>query len=87
LVEQQDAVVLQRARQPRRRARRRGPRRLAAGPALEEDEQRPVACVLRSDLAREDRYPVAVRTRVVERNRELVVRDREPVDLARRRHA
>ena len=58
-----------------------------ARPALEEDEERPLAAVLRRDLAREDRDRLAVGPRVVERNRELVVGDHEPVDLARRRHA
>ena len=74
LVEHEHAELVQRAVQPPRRARiARGARRLAARPALQEDEHRPVAPVGVGDLAREDGDPLAVRARVVQRDRELVL--------------
>ena len=74
LVEHEDAELVQGAVQPPRGARVAGrTRRLAAGPALQEDEHRAVASVGVGDLAREDGDPLAVRRRVVERDRELVL--------------
>ena len=83
LVEQENAVVLQRARQPARRLRIGRPRRLVARPALEKDEDGPLAAVLGRDLAREDDDALAVRPRVVERQGELVVGENEAADAAR----
>src|SRR5262249_16685625 len=79
LVEEQHAVVLERARDPARRGRRphRTSRFEAAG-ALEEDEERPLAAVGVCDLAREGGDALAVRPRVVERDRELVLGEDEP---------
>jgi hypothetical protein len=80
LVEHQDAEVLQRALEPARRARvPRRPGRLGAGAALEEDEERPLRAAGVGDLAREDGDRLAARPVVVERERELVLRQHEPV--------
>ena len=57
-----------------------------AGPALQEEQQRPVEAVEVGDLAREDRDLLAVGPRVVERDRELVLGEHQPVDRARDRH-
>ena len=74
------------ARASHRRARRRRPRRLEARAALEEDEERLVATVLGRDLAREDGDLLAVGARVVERDRELVLGEYQPMDRVRDGH-
>jgi hypothetical protein len=50
-----------------RRLRIGRPRRLVARAALEKDENRPLAAVLRRDLAGEDDDALAVLPRVIER--------------------
>jgi hypothetical protein len=45
---------------------------------LQEDEERPLEPVRIRDLARKDGDLLAVGTRVVERQRELVLRENEP---------
>jgi hypothetical protein len=80
LIEHQDAEVLQRPLEPARRARvPRRPRRLEARAALEEDEERAVGAAGIGDLAREDGDRLAARPVVVERQRELVLGQHEPV--------
>ncbi len=80
LVEHQHAEVLQRPLEPARRARVPGrPRRLEAGTALEEDEERPVGAAGIGDLAREHGDRLAARPVVVERERELVLGQHEPM--------
>src|SRR5512142_1529437 len=81
LVEHQDAEVLERAGDPRQQRLGTGrPRRLGAGAALQVDEERLLEPRRLGDLAREDRDPVAVGSRVVERHRELVLGQDEPGD-------
>src|SRR5215212_2903357 len=66
--------------QPARRARvPRRPRRLGAGAALEEDEERAVGAAGVGDLAREHGDRLAARPVVVERERELVLGQHESV--------
>src|SRR3954465_9583294 len=70
LVEHQDAEVLQRPREPARRARvPRRPRRREAGAALEEDEERPVGAAGVGALGGEDGDRHAARPVMVERER------------------
>jgi len=53
-------------------------RRLVTGAALKEDQEGPMESVRIAHLAREDGDPVAVRLRVIERHRELVLGEDEP---------
>src|SRR4051794_3684260 len=86
LVEHEDAELAERAVEPAGAARgARRPRRLRAGPALEEDEEGPVAAVGVGHLAREDGDLRAVGGGVVERYLELVLDEDEPAGAARRR--
>src|SRR4051794_16682367 len=86
LVEHEDAELAERAVEPAGAARvARRPRRLRAGPALEEDEEGPVAAVGVGHLAREDGDLRAVGGGVVERYLELVLDEDEPAGADRRR--
>ena len=78
LVEHEHAELLQGAVEPRRRGRPpRRPRRLRARPALEVDEERPVAPVGVGHLARKHGDPLAARRGMVEGHRELVLGQHE----------
>src|SRR5581483_829543 len=60
LVEKEDAVVAERTVEPERLLPGERPRRRRAGAALEEDEVRALAAVVRGHLACEERQPPAV---------------------------
>ena len=78
LVEHQHAVVPERPLEPGRVERAPGrPRSLHAGASLEEHEQRPVVIHRLADHSAEDPQLQAVRTIVVERDRELVLGEHE----------
>lgn len=83
LVEHEHAIIAQGSLEPAGFFRGEWTRRFVTGTALKEDEERTVLTFDVGNLACKDANRSALRLRMVERQRELVIRDRKPRDTVR----